>query len=151
MPTAEPVVTAGRRPDWEVRLARWATLRNGEPFVWGRTDCAMLCFEALEAITGADVCSRYLGQWHSRSSALRYQQRQGTTVTRELLGLGCSEITPGYQQRGDFVIIERAPFPHAHVCFGEKALSSTIKGTVCWSRLNFGEPEGMRVLRSGGG
>ena len=25
-------------------------------------------------------------------------------------------------QRGDFVVIDREPFPHGHVCFGEKAI-----------------------------
>lgn len=137
-----------RPRDWDTRLARWATLRNGEPFRWGETDCALLCFEAFGAITGLDVWTRYRGQWHSRSSALRYQQRHGTDVTRELLGLGCVEARPGFQQRGDFVIVERSPFPHAHICFGEKALSSMPKGAVCWGRLNFGVPEGMRVLRA---
>lgn len=145
MPVLEP--RAARLPDWDTRLARWATLRNGEPFAWGQTDCVMLCLEAFEAMTGADVCTNHRGRWHSRSSALRYQQAHDFTLRRLLPELGCVEVVPGFQQRGDFVIVDREPFPHGHVCFGEKALSSAIGGTVSWGRLNFGVPEGMHVLR----
>ncbi len=137
-----------RLRDWDSRLARWATLRNGELFCWGQTDCAMLAFEAFDAMTGADIAGRHRGQWHSRSSALRYQQQNDTDVRRVLILAGCADVEPGFQQRGDFVIIERAPFPHAQVCFGEKALSSVPNGAVCWGRLNFGVPQGMRVLRA---
>lgn len=140
-----------RLDGWDVRLARWATRANGLPFEWGRTDCAMLCFQALEQLTGRDVCSAYAGQWHSRSSALRYQARHGTNVTRELVKLGCVDVPFGQQQRGDFVIVEDAPFPRAHVCFGEKVLSSAPRQRVAWLPMNFhvaAEGGLLRLLRS---
>lgn len=136
-----------RRPDWDVRLATWATRRNGELFAWGQTDCAMLCFEAYDAMTGRDLAGAHRGRWRNRFGAIRFQVKHRTDVVVTLLAAGCVDVRPGYQQRGDFVIVERAPFPHGHVCFGGKAISSSPGHLVSWVRMNFGVPQGMRVLR----
>lgn len=136
-----------RRPDWDTRLARWATRRNGEPFRWGQTDCAMLCFEAFDAMTGQALAAAHRGKYDSAAGAIRYQIENSVNVGIVLARAGCVEVVPGFQQRGDFIVVDREPFPHGHVCFGAKALSASIGGAVSWGRLNFGVPEGMRILR----
>lgn len=136
-----------RRPDWDTRLARWATLRNLEPFVWGQTDCAMLCLEAFDVMTGLALAEEHRGRYHSQSSALRYQRQHGIDVDVALYRAGCVQVVPGLQQRGDFVIVEREPFPHGHVSFGVKALSSTRRDFVRWGTINFSVSEGMHILR----
>lgn len=136
-----------RHPDWEGRLSRWATQANGLPFKWGHTDCVMLCLEAYDALAGTGLAEIYRGKWHSRSSALRFQRSFDFRLARVLPELGCVPVKAGYQQRGDFIIVEREPFPHGHVCFGEKAISSAIKGAVTWGRFNYGVPDGLHILR----
>lgn len=139
-----------RTPDWDVRLARWATLRTGERFRWGQTDCVLLCLEAFDVMTGSDKADAHRGRWRSRAGALRYQRENDTDLLRGLRAFGCVDVEVGFQQRGDFIIVERSPIPHGLVCFGEKSLGAEPHGQVSWSRLNFAVPQGLRVLRAPG-
>ncbi|MDZ4254710.1 MAG: hypothetical protein U1A72_19235 [Sulfuritalea sp.] len=119
---------------WDVRLARWVDSRRGAVFVWGETDCALLAFEALDAMAGnlETLAGRFRGQWQDRLGALRYQHHHATDARQELEKAGCVPIAPGFQQRGDVLVAPRDGFACAHVCTGRMSLAAWPDLGVHW-------------------
>ena len=116
-----------------MRLVRWADGRVGAPFVWGETDCAMLAFEAVDALSGGvELVTRYRGCWSSEREARRFQVREKTDTVRMLLEAGCVPVPKGFHQRGDVLLTPKNGFQCAHVCFGALCLSSCPADGTSW-------------------
>lgn len=91
-------------PDWRARLARWATLRVGAPFEWGRSDCALICFEAVDCIRrGSNLAAQYRGAWDSMHGAIRFQREHGTDLRAALTAAGLSAHA-GPAATGDIIL-----------------------------------------------
>ena len=118
--------------DWETRLAQWATGELGKPFAWGVRDCATLAFDAVLAMTGEDPGALHRGKYEDEKSALRYQRTALVDLRLALERAGLLPVQPGFQQRGDILIVERGGFQCGHVCFGTRCLDVWPEHGVAW-------------------
>jgi hypothetical protein len=137
-----------KRRDWQPRLSAWARARIGAPFQWGLSDCAILCAEAVDAMTGSTHARSLRGAWGSQAQALRFQRRTGSLV-RGLLLSGCFPLKPVVDwMPGDIIVAERDGFIAGHVCLGDLSLSSLpgLGVCLCETRLLRVYP-GSRALR----
>lgn len=116
---------------WEAELTCWATRTIGRPFVWGESDCAILCAEAFDVMTGQDHSRELRGAYFSRIGALRYQSRV-RSLWSGLLGAGCKPLaSPFLIARGDFLLGWERGFCCGHVCLGEWSLTAGPEDGVC--------------------
>lgn len=123
---------AGRVAGWRQALEAWALATVGQPFAWGRNDCAMLAFEAIGLQQGRDLGGLYRGQYASDLGAQRFQLRRGITLATELVRAGCRPIPVSGAQEGDILAVEAGPYVCGHVLFGARSLSSTPETGVVW-------------------
>lgn len=100
----------------------------GLPFAWGETDCAVLCLEAFDALTGRRLADVYRGRWNSRPTAIRFARDHDLVQVLDVAG--CRRIDSGFQQRGDLLLVPAHPFVEGHVCLGRNALSSWVGQAV---------------------
>lgn len=117
-----------RAEGWDVRLTLWADARRGNPFAWGETDCAILAFEAIDVMSGADpdhgLAARYRRRYASRSAALRLQRHEDADAAKVLEQAGCVDVRLGFQQRGDVLIYPARGFACAYVCLGSVVITA---------------------------
>lgn len=140
-----------RTDGWDVRLVRWADARRGSPFEWGVTDCAMLAFEAIDAMAGGEeLAQKYRGRWDSERAARRFQAKGKIDTAQVLIDAGCVEVPPGHHQRGDIIVVPLDGFQCAHVCVGRTSLSVRPGAPVAWVRTADLRGDGLRVFRIGG-
>lgn len=121
-----------RLPDWDVRLAAWASKRLDAPFVWGQTNCIQLALEGFDALTGAEVAAEYRGRYATEREGRLLMRREDIDLIRKLRALGCTGVPVGYQQRGDLLCWINGPRHYAAVCFGERSLASRPETGVAW-------------------
>jgi hypothetical protein len=121
-----------RRTDWEPRLLAWAQARLGDGFRWGETDCAILAFEAYDALTGRRLAEQYRRKYRDARSALRFQLAHDVNTRMVLRRAGCVEVDPRFAQRGDVLIAPRDGFFCGHVNFGVRVLSTAPGAPVGW-------------------
>jgi len=138
-----------RQSGWQARLLAWAAQRLGEPFIWGESDCAMICLEGLDVLRGGSWivdrgsthnpqptthASQFRGRWASERAAARFQKKRGLDLKRYLESAGCFNWT-GDALTGDFVLHPAGPFWAGHVCFDHLVVSSRPDRGVCYGRL----------------
>ena len=121
-----------RVPDWDVRLANWASYWLDAPFSWGHCDCNILALEALQCLTGKPHADAFRGRYDSAAGALRLQRDDDYDLARYLTAQGAQIIPRNFQQRGDILVVMRDGFACGHVCFGERALCAAPDHPVCW-------------------
>jgi len=91
--------------NWRSRLIDWGLSLQGQPFAWGKTDCATLAREALRQCFGRDVAP-YLGEW---TTARQAQARLTKYPFREQLeALKAEEVSVSFLRAGDILV---APEP----------------------------------------
>lgn len=118
----QPKMDALKRPRWESTLVLWAQSRVGQPFAWGRVDCAILCFEAFDRMTGLALAAEYRGRYSTEAQARRFQRRR-TDLFRVLKAAGCFEAKPPALV-GDILVAAKDGFLCGHVCLGRLAISA---------------------------
>ena len=96
-----------RLPDWRVRLEAYLRDLRGQPFVWGRLDCALFAAGAVEAMTGVDLARGWRG-YRSQAEGLRKLAAAGYETHADLVAKSLTEIHPSAVQMGDVVLIEGA-------------------------------------------
>lgn len=87
---------------WDVDLQAWAASLIGEPFQWGRTDCASIAIEAQRLMYGADVF--HLPKWKSKAKALR--TLESAKGIRAVLRKHAQQVGRGFLQMGDIVLVK---------------------------------------------
>lgn len=87
---------------WDVDLQTWASSLIGEPFRWGRTDCASIVIEAQRIIYGMDVF--HLPKWKSKAKAL--QTLVDVKGMRTVLRRYADQVGRGFLQMGDVVLLK---------------------------------------------
>lgn len=126
-----------RNVGWEEMLRTWAWHRMGDAFRWGDNDCAMLCFEAADLITGRrpGLKSQYSGRWSNQRTALRFQEREQINLEIALNRAGAFR-RQGTPVLGDLVLHPhpRLAFVCGQVCVGEMVLSSNEDLGVYFAR-----------------
>ena len=87
---------------WDVDLQTWAGSLIGEPFRWGRTDCASIVIEAQHIMYGTYVFN--VPKWKGKVKALR--------VLANVKGMRCvlrvyaDPVGRGFLQMGDIVLLK---------------------------------------------
>lgn len=93
-----------RRPDWEVRLARFLAERRVRPFRWGEHDCLLFAADWIAEATGVVLAPGLRGTYDSAESALRQLHRRCGTLDLAAVAtrhLGAPLATPRMARRGD--------------------------------------------------
>lgn len=124
-----------RLADWDVRLADWAQSALGRRFCWGKTDCALLAFEAFDALTGGDLAGAYRGQYAGSAGARAFMRRWDIDAARVLRASGCRDVHPAFAQRGDIILANDGQWLCAHVCLGARLLMAPRGGRVGYGEL----------------
>jgi len=73
-----------RHADWRARLAATVEHWRRQPFVFGRTDCALFASDCITALTGMDPAAPYRGRYGTADEGQALLQRNGFS---SLLGL----------------------------------------------------------------
>jgi hypothetical protein len=93
-----------RLPDWRPRLDDYLRGVRGQPFAWGRLDCALFCAGAVEAMTGQDLARGWRG-YRTEAAGLRKLEEAGFVTHVELLASLLPEVHPSAVNVGDIVVL----------------------------------------------
>jgi len=120
-----------RRPGWERRLVDTIEAARGQPFSWGRHDCATFAFDLRREIAGGyDVAALWRGRYTTPRGAVRVMRRLGwqtlEAAGRDLL----SEPLPSVHlaQRGDLVLANTGL--GFGICLGARAAGIAPEGLI---------------------
>ena len=109
--------------------------KRGEPFAWGRNDCATFACDIAEAVCGVDFAGPLRGRYKSRVGAARVLKsfaRGGLEAAAEKIAEehGLAEIAPLMARRGDLVLVDTDLGPALGVCVGESIASAGPDGVA---------------------
>lgn len=109
---------------WDIALMEYAMKVRGEPFAWGRTNCAALVAASVDVMTGSGLFA------YQQSLNLTEAKARQLSVDRHtravLLDAGlCRVVNPVKSQRGDILLCMENGWECSHVVLGRVALSST--------------------------
>jgi hypothetical protein len=102
----------GRKPNWDNELSRFARRVVGEPYVWGRTDCATIVRYALRVIYGDQLELYWPEQWTGRIEAARAFHDMGGDWYKAFRRIGFSPVDRGKWPQGAVVtksVVGRRP------------------------------------------
>lgn len=85
------------------------------PFLWGVSDCAVMCGDVMSAILGRNVLKGH--RWGSEWGAVRALKSAGFETAENFFSAGLDEIDPALAIRGDIGII---------ACPGDALMSPAI-------------------------
>lgn len=108
-----------RLPDWEQRLLDYLGEVFDTPYAYGRHDCLIHCGRVVEAVTGADHYSAFIGRYRTESGAARVMRHLGGRNPEEVLDKLFPERSLAFAQRGDLVL---TPDGIPGVAMGDHAL-----------------------------
>lgn len=108
-------------PDSEPRLAAEAQALLGQPFVWGHTDCTLVCLRLLDAMLSTAWAEDYAGLWSDEASARDWMVAHHTLGVG-LAAAGAVEVPPAFVQPGDILTAEDW---YAYACLGARCMTST--------------------------
>jgi len=91
-----------RAMTWDTNLVLYVDSIVGQPFEWGRTDCATIVREALRSMYGKDMLG--IGTWTTKTGATRMLKKIGS-YNDALAGAGAHEVPIRFRQRGDVAIL----------------------------------------------
>lgn len=87
-----------RVPNWDVLLFRWSVSVVGQPYEWGRTDCASLVRQAMTIVYGSDPFD--VRPWSTKRQALTRLKAVGS-VEDALRAAGMVPVALRHAQGGD--------------------------------------------------
>lgn len=134
----------------EQNVIVWARGLLGQPFVWGKTDCAMLALQGLDRFTGGDYASRYAGLWGSKTEALRHYRVE--LPSEVLQGFGAERVVPTFAVLGDVITVPAGEWPEQmHFVLGSIALCSDPSRGVHYLKTRWlADQDGAAVWRVAG-
>lgn len=129
-------------PDQEIRLYEYINGLVGVPFEYGKNDCPLLAFGAIDCMDHGTRRSEMTGLWSDKASAWRYLRKHGD-IAQHLLDFNCFPVTGGlaYAQPGDLILMERTlahdkRWHSVGVCLGHKAALMTEEDGLIKLPLN---------------
>lgn len=118
---------------WEQRLHDVIAWHKQQPFVWGRTDCAMLWRHCVQVCTGHDPIADLM-PWYSRRSAIRSLRRAGYDTAIDLVRERFNEIPVARAGRGDVGMVPSADGLTAPaIILGAEIITRSEQGIVVLS------------------
>lgn len=107
-----------RLPDWEARLLAYIAGVMDLPHVYGQHDCFLHCWAAVEAVTGVDHASQYIGRYDTAASAAALLRSEGEGTLLRFMDRRLARKPIGKAGRGDIVMVGKI----IGVCMGANAL-----------------------------
>jgi hypothetical protein len=107
-------VLLSRLPCWQCRLSRFLSLRQRDPFAYGKFDCCLFAANAIQEMTGTDIAAYFRGRYSSRKEALAlvkdYVGRVSIRLLTEKVATehGMRKVSILTAQRGDLILIQRS-------------------------------------------
>lgn len=95
-------------PDWRERLIAYMSEHRHDAAAFGIFDCALFIAGAVEAQTGVDYGSRWVGRYTTEMGGQRVLKRAGHAGYLGLIRSILTEIPVAYAQEGDVAIVKSA-------------------------------------------
>jgi len=123
----------------EKEIIQFADAELKKPFAWGITDCNTIAARFLDLIqnskqdAGAQGIvpetpgfyeNQILGKYNDMRSAILFQKRFGRTAEDVLIEAGAVPGAPGFEQTGDFILVDTERWQCCHIYLCGKVLSS---------------------------
>lgn len=130
----------------DIDVIKFAEAELKKPFAWGVTDCNTIAARFLDLIqdskfkiqdskqgVGAqgivpEVAGYYesqiLGKYNDMRSAIVFQKKFGHTPDEILKEAGAIEATPGFENTGDFLLVDTEHWQCCHIYLCGKVLSA---------------------------
>lgn len=126
-----------RTDGWEARMYEVLDEYRTSPLVYGVHDCGLFAARIVQALTGEDVVSRWLGAYATRAAAMRLVMERGGLPALVSAHLGES-VAPERAQRGDILSIPHLRFGSAlGVCDGPTGWFVGYTGLVTHRRRHW--------------
>ena len=113
---------------WEVHLQALLNRYSALGMVWGETDCAMLCADAVRAQLGYDPAAQYRGTYSTPVGAAKIIKGLGCDCVSEVPAIWLREIAPGAAKVGDVLAFDGTHGVHLAVCMGEYGVALRGEG-----------------------
>lgn len=117
-------------PDYRSRLQNYLTGKNGLPFRFGKNDCFTFAGGAIEAVTGEDVYSQYVGKYRTGGGAARLLTENGFDTQADFYKQFGDDVHPAFAQYGDIAILDHAGGQSLGVVFGSFAVGIAEEGII---------------------
>lgn len=116
-----------RLPDWRTRLTAYVVDTAHDPFVPGKTDCALWAAGAVEAMTGEDLARGFRG-YRTIAGGWKKLKAKGFVDHVALLASVLEEIPPAFAQVGDVAVVAGEDGPALGIVQGELIYVSAPAG-----------------------
>jgi hypothetical protein len=103
---------------WESTLAEYLTASEKTIFTWGENDCCLWVAKFVDAITGSNIATDWIGQYSTQEEAQAFMESQGFTSPEEIADHHLSEMPITKVGRGDIVL---HPQGALGICAGRKS------------------------------
>lgn len=115
----------------EMALIDFVKAKLGRPFAWGICDCNTLALEASDAVFGTEMAEKVVGQYDTPDSAEQYRKSSPWGSFINLIKEnGFIEAQKGFEQTGDFLIVEDSRWEQVHICMGIRSVSCALDAVV---------------------
>lgn len=94
-----------RREDWTEKLAESIEASRIKPFAYGQHDCVLFALGVADSLTGADLASRFKGEYSTDLGAARMIKRMAPTLA-DAVDTEFRRQSVELSGRGDLVLYE---------------------------------------------
>lgn len=109
-----------RKDTWAESLSLYLGRVGEERFVWGKFDCVMFAGGAVEAVTGTDLTSEFIGQYTTWREAAQWLRAHDFRSFEEAVTSKLGEpVHPAQAGRGDIVMRRSGNSNILGVCVGK--------------------------------
>ncbi len=109
-----------RLPGWEQALLKIIQEQGGTPFEWGTHDCCLFSAACIDAMTGTNPMTDFIGQYRDRKSGLLALKKFGKgSLLKTLVALFGPWKHPSLAQRGDLVLRVERTGSSVGICLGK--------------------------------
>ncbi|CAB4176645.1 hypothetical protein UFOVP1672_29 [uncultured Caudovirales phage] len=125
-----------RFQDWPSRLDTFTREASEKKFEWGVWDCGLSAAKCVEALTGVDAASEYLGKYSTAEGSVRTLKKVSGGGLREAFTrlLGEPLESPKLAQRGDICLFETPLGDAVGWCIGP-SIAATGPDGLTYTRL----------------
>ena len=106
--------------DWPDRLSSFLKKRHNTPFTWGKSDCCLFAFDAVQVVNGSDPAHFFRGKYSTMKEAFKLIKKFSgggveETVEKIFMEMACKQIPMASANSGDVVLMDvENVHPEAH-------------------------------------
>lgn len=95
-----------RLPDWHSRIFALIADYQSLPFQWGQNDCAIWAGRVIEAVTGEDFYSAFVGKYSTKIGGFRvFKKATGHKSHIHYIQANFTAVQPSFAQVGDLGLV----------------------------------------------